>query len=160
MLETLKLIEDKKSEARALDSGLIDGRREAVRVNLSQIELKPLSQKYASRLAGISGDVYRKSRTEATVEWIGATALENPAKLARMEAFFSPLFCYTPDVPTWSMKNFWDADEAVAALAAKARKAFFDGDRNQARVHLCMIRKEVNSMLQIVNAMPDFEGMK
>lgn len=156
MLETIKLIEEAKTNARQLDQALIEGRQSVVRRNVAQID-KPRSEKFVGRMAGISSDVYRKSRTELAVEWIGVTALEDAAKLAQVEAFFSPIFNYSPVTPLWSMKDFWASDEHMAGLQAKLRKAFFDGDRGQARIAVCRIRQEVEAMMRIVNAMPEFD---
>src|SRR4051812_45398422 len=113
MLETQALVERKIVEARSLDRMLIEDRKPAVGRNLLQIEGRKHSTHYVERLAGISDETYRKSRSEAQLEWFAAVAIEDPERAGLVAEFWQPLFQYAGNIGAglpFLPRSFWELD--------------------------------------------------
>jgi hypothetical protein len=154
MLETVKIIQRLRGAARLLDPMLIDGNRATiVGRNLGQIEERGVSRSrlYVHRLAGKSSDVPRKSRTESWVEFIGASAFEQPERFALVREFLTGLVDAADmgnmgglggSIPRFIRRDFWEIDEESSGLMAARRTAYMEG--NHARVMELTARIEAN----------------
>lgn len=129
MKNTLDNIQRFAEEARVLDAQLVKKRASYVQRNLTDIEGVNRSDKYVERLAGKSADNYRKSRTEQSVEWLGATAIESLPQLLMVKAFYAQVFEYAETLQDFRVvRNFWAIDEQTACLEAARRMAVQAGD--------------------------------
>lgn len=151
MIEALTAINELKTEARALDAFIIRGRVAPVQKNIQQIEGHYRSDNYVRRLAGLSPDTYRKSRTENAVEWFGATAIESTEHALRMRAFWEMVFDSTPIREPYILPDFWTLDEQCDVLLAKVRRCHVTGDAHEERLLLMHLRGQVDLMLRLVN---------
>src|SRR6476620_6933103 len=118
MLETIQLIQKSEAGAESLDRELIAPNREAARRNISQLEGRQRSVKYIERGAGISADLPRKANSIRYLHWFGSTAIEDPARALRVQAFWQPIFNYAQRrLAIWKPRDFWqEHDEAYEAL--------------------------------------------
>lgn len=160
MEDTTRFVKEKSIEARALDLALIERRREQVRRNIVRIEGKNRSEKYVARLAGISNDTPRPSRSERYVEWIGAAAMDDPAKLLSVKAFFAPIFNFTlASKVLCRVRDFWDVEQELNAYLAQLRRAVLSPNRIEARFHAVQIRRLADELLRLVDKVGKCEGI-
>ena len=156
MLETKRLIETARTEARNLDQLLIDGRKPVVGRNLAQIEGRNRSEKYVSRLAGHSPDVYRKSASEKLIEFYGATVLEDPIRANLVSEFWRPILSHPNQQTIYINKSYWQIDEEIGVIMAHLRQAIVGASQLEAKFHLVQIRQKINEALAVVEQMPQF----
>jgi hypothetical protein len=149
MLQTKSLIEQARQDARELDQMLIQGRERIITNNISDIQGRRRSEKYVARKAGTSPDVDMASASQFYVEWIGATALEDPERSALVGEFLRPLLSYAHQRPIFTLRDFFDVDEDVTALLCHARKAHILGDTMGCRQSLIQAKSKIDEMLQI-----------
>jgi hypothetical protein len=157
MLEAQHIIESKRGAARELDQRLVYKRRSAVCRSLAIIEGQNHSEKYVSRLAGESSDVYRKSRSEQFLEWFGATCLKSPEHSMLCSEFWTPLFNYATGRLFYGVRDFFDIDSDINDLFSRVRKSYVHANLMEARFLLCQIRSKIDEMLMVINAM---DGVK
>lgn len=151
MKESLEAIRKQIEEARVMDAQLVKKRAPYIRKNLAQIEGINRSEKYVYRLAGISPDVYRKSRNEMLVEWFGATAIENPAQALKFKAFWQQIFDFAEKSKIIVERDFWTTEEETDALLSQLRTSVLTGNRSEARNTLVKIIENAEEMLHQLN---------
>lgn len=152
MIEALEAIKELKQEARAVDALIIKDRVGVVQRNVQQVEGKYRSDNYVRRLAGLSNDVYRKSRNEAGIEWFGVTAFEDRANALRVQALWESAFALANLREPYIMPDFWGVEEEVDALLSKVRHAHLVGNLREERHLLMQLRDRIDMMLRMTNS--------
>jgi hypothetical protein len=152
MIETLKFTGGKEAEAQQLDQELIDGRRSIVGTNLAQMTGIRRSEKFVARKAGLSTDMPRRSETQDHLQWIAATAIEDPNRMARVEAFWTPVFDYARSRRIITPVDFWSVQEQIEGLLSTVRRSFLDGNRMEARFSVIKIRECASDLLRLCDS--------
>lgn len=155
MKETLEQINRFYTQARILDAQLIKGRTATAQKNLSEIEGINRSPKYVERLAGKSSDLYRKSRTQQMVQWLGSTTFENLPQMLLVKAFYQQIFEYAENHQSfYVVRDFWTIDEQNACLEAARRMAVQAQDIIRATQLSMQIGRNEQEISMFLSSMP------
>lgn len=149
MIEALQRISQLERDAAELDRVLIEKRKRKVQLNISQIERVERSPKHVERLAGLSPDVARKSRTLAMVQWIGATGFETKRESGLIRSFFGEVFKAISESEPRIVADFWTLEESLDRTLSELRHAHVDGRHADERVCLANIKQICEDLLTL-----------